>query len=988
MSFTKKHLACICALVLLLSVLLTVAAEGADAGAADNAGTASGTVEETSPADTANKKTDSFKSHSYEEYDAQYAGKAYPTEPIFVDAVTAYTSKSEDAQVTVMEKVGEKAGSVLHMGADGSVTFRFDVPREGRYHMVIHYYPIEGKGSAIQRSLLIDGELPFEEARSLSFYRVFANIGEKKYSSSGNEYRRDQEESPRWIDFPLRSTSSYLDDYLSLYFTAGSHTLTLEAINEPMVLAGFTLCQLERTPTYAEMLEAYRQEGYKEITAADSTIHVSAEEPSAKTSATFYALEDRTSPLNEPFSMTQTRLNTIGGNGWSYQGDWMEWALDVKEAGLYKLCIRAKQNFKSGTFSTRSIYIDGALPFAEANDVRFQYNNNWQVVTPADTSGEPYLFYLPAGEHTIRMEVSLAGHSSILRDVQEAVDELSAVYRKVIMLTGAQPDGLRDYKLDKNMPEIFTVFEAQMTVLERANEQLIALSGGKKGEQSATIDKLLVQLELFCDEPDDIPENLTNFNDNISSLAAWLLSISEQPLLLDFFEFLPVDAAAPAADASVWEKIWVEIQSFFLSFVNDYNTIEDSDATQDVTSSVELWLAGNAGRDQATSIKTLADNYFTASEGVRLAIRLVDMDVLLRAVSADEGPDVAIFQSQSTPINYALRSALQSLSEFDDIDEVSQRFAESALVPLTWDDNIYALPEQQTFLMMFYRKDVLYDLGLSVPNTWDEFYAMIPTIQNNNLCVGVPSPVATTSGSTSTAVNDMLVALLYQNGLSIFNEDGSRCVLNTPEAAEVFTTWTELYTKYKIDKTISEINRFRTGEAPIVITAYTFYNTLQVAAPEINGLWGMAPVPGTVQADGSIKRSVGSSGSNVIMFGNAEDKAASWKFMKWWTSAEIQTLYGREIEILQGASARWPTANLEAMAQLPWPSEISKALQAQWQEVQGVPEVAGGYYVGRNIDNAIKQVINQGQNPRETIFDYVDLINEEIIYKRQELGLE
>ena len=467
-----------------------------------------------------------------------------------------------------------------------------------------------------------------------------------------------------------------------------------------------------------------------------------------------------------------------------------------------------------------------------------------------------------------------------------------------------------------------------------------------------------------------------------------MLSVSEQPILMDYFVLDSPNAPKLKADASALSKIWVEIKSFFLSFVNDYNTIEDSAGAESASSMVELWLAGNAGRDQATSIKTLADNYFTEAEGVRLNIRLVDMDVLLRAVSASEGPDVAIFQAQSTPVNYAIRSALQNLSEFKDIDEVTSRFSESAMVPLTFNGNVYALPEQQTFLMMFYRKDVLYDLNLSVPNTWEDFYAAVPILQNNNLSVGLPSPVQTQSGGTATSLNDMLVALLYQNGINVYSENGDKCLLNRPEAVEVFTDWTELYTKYKIDKQINEVNRFRTGEAPIVISQYTFYNTLSVAAPEIKGLWGVAPIPGTMQEDGSINRSAGSTGTNVIMFGNAKDKEASWKFMKWWTSAEIQTLYGREIEILQGASARWPTANLEAMKNLPWSAEISKAINEQWKYVKGVPEVAGGYYVGRNVDNAIKQVINEGQNPRETILDYVDQINDEITYKRHELGLE
>ena len=654
---------------------------------------------------------------------------------------------------------------------------------------------------------------------------------------------------------------------------------------------------------------------------------------------------------------------------------------------LYRLSIRAKQNYKSGSFSTRSVWIDNKLPFEEAANIKFRFNNQWQMVTAQMENGDPYLFYLSEGEHTIRLEVALGDHSELLRLVEDSVNELSGIYRKVIMLTGSMPDSLRDYKLKKNLPEIFTSMEDQIKTLNQVNDYLVKLSG-KKGEESATIDKLLVLLKLFQEKPDKIPANLTYFNDNISALASWMLSVSEQPILMDYFVLDSPNAPKLKADASALSKIWVEIKSFFLSFVNDYNTIEDSAGAESASSMVELWLAGNAGRDQATSIKTLADNYFTEAEGVRLNIRLVDMDVLLRAVSASEGPDVAIFQAQSTPVNYAIRSALQNLSEFKDIDEVTSRFSESAMVPLTFNGNVYALPEQQTFLMMFYRKDVLYDLNLSVPNTWEDFYAAVPILQNNNLSVGLPSPVQTQSGGTATSLNDMLVALLYQNGINVYSENGDKCLLNRPEAVEVFTDWTELYTKYKIDKQINEVNRFRTGEAPIVISQYTFYNTLSVAAPEIKGLWGVAPIPGTMQEDGSINRSAGSTGTNVIMFGNAKDKEASWKFMKWWTSAEIQTLYGREIEILQGASARWPTANLEAMKNLPWSAEISKAINEQWKYVKGVPEVAGGYYVGRNVDNAIKQVINEGQNPRETILDYVDQINDEITYKRHELGLE
>ena len=163
---------------------------------------------------------------------------------------------------------------------------------------------------------------------------------------------------------------------------------------------------------------------------------------------------------------------------------------------LYRLSIRAKQNYKSGSFSTRSVWIDNKLPFEEAANIKFRFNNQWQMVTAQMENGDPYLFYLSEGEHTIRLEVALGDHSELLRLVEDSVNELSGIYRKVIMLTGSMPDSLRDYKLKKNLPEIFTSMEDQIKTLNQVNDYLVKLSG-KKGEESATIDKLLVLLKLF-----------------------------------------------------------------------------------------------------------------------------------------------------------------------------------------------------------------------------------------------------------------------------------------------------------------------------------------------------------------------------------------------------------------------------------------------------------------------------------------------------------
>ena len=53
----------------------------------------------------------------------------------------------------------------------------------------------------------------------------------------------------------------------------------------------------------------------------------------------------------------------------------------------------------------------------------------------------------------------------------------------------------------------------------------------------------------------------------------------------------------------------------------------------------------------------------------------------------------------------------------------------------------------------------------------------------------------------------------------------------------------------------------------------------------------------------------------------------------------------------------------------------------------GFPEIAGGYSTTRHMTNAIRKVINDKEDPRETLLTYTRTINEEIKIKRREFGL-
>ncbi len=917
---------------------------------------------------------------TYSDYVRQVGEAPRPTAPLILSATQNYTAEDPIARVEELDGT-----AALVTGDSGRVTWSFTVDTAGFYDLFFRYRAVEGKGATIERALYLDGTLPFSEARDLVFNRIYEDEGEKIYSKHGNEYRRPQKECFLWQTVRAVSNATFNDEGISLYLSAGAHTLTLESIAEPMALAEIRFEQAPVAAPYKEVLAGWQAAGYPEYNG--TPVSIQGEDALYKSTNTLYAVENRTSTITEPFELTKTLLNCIGGTNWKYKHQWVEWEITVPESGLYKIGMRALQDFVSGGNAYRRLTIDGELPFAEAEGLMVKYSMDWQMLALGDGE-EPYLFYLEEGRHVLRLTVVLGDMYALLEQANNSVTELNKLYRDVLMITGTVPDTYRDYDLDEKIPHLMDTLERNIANLTQVREGLEALSDAG-GEQTVYVNQLLVQLNSFVDRPNTIATRLSKLSENLNSLASWIVSASEVSLLIDKIIVCAPDAALPAADAGFFKALWESIRAFFISFVHDYYAVDSFVETDgEPAGEVVLWMAGASGRDQANIIKNLSDFYFTDQTGIRLTIKLVDMDALLRSVASNSGPDVALFQGQSQAVNYGIRGAAYDLNRFADVGEVTSRFAPSALTSLQYGGKLYALPEQQNFMMMFYRTDVLNELGATAPNTWEEFYRLIPQLSENNYSIGLPTPATVQSGSSASGINDMFSALLLQNKAGVYNADGSRCVLDTLEGIEAFVQWSEFYTKYDLPVSYSDINRFRTGEMPVIITSYGFYNSLAVAAPEIQGLWTMAPIPGTPTADGTVDRSVASNVSCAMLFENAQDVDDAWAFLKWWTSAETQTMYGQEIEALQGRSARWATANLEAMEALPWNSSIAKQIQAQWEWVQGIPEVPGGYYTGRSVDNAIKSVINMGESPRESLLDAVIQINNELRVKRQEFGLE
>ena len=648
------------------------------------------------------------------------------------------------------------------------------------------------------------------------------------------------------------------------------------------------------------------------------------------------------------------------------------------------------------------------------------FDRDWNLVTLSDDDNKPLDFYFKKGTHKIRLEVTLGEIGNLISEIQDSIFRLNQVYRTILVLTGTMPDQYRDYEIEKVYPDEVELMNLESKRLFHYVDKFVQITG-QKSNQISPAETLAIQLEKFYARPEKITQSFVNFKDNITSLGASLLTMTESKLDVDYIAFQSSNRKIKKANSNFFKNAKHEIVSFVTSFFVDSSSLGNVYGEND-EHTIQVWVV--VGRDQAQILKNMIDDTFTPKTGINVNVKVIVVDALLNAVLAGNGPDIVISTYSSHPVDYALRNANVNLKRFPDCDEVLKQFKESAYESYKYNGGLYALPETETFNLLFYRKDILEQLGVEVPRTWKELIEILPTLQGNNLSVGVPYPNIVTPDMST------LYSMIYQRGGTIYNEKGTRSIIDSEAGVTSFKTYTGLFNDYGFPTIYDFASRFRTGEMPIGVANYATFNTLTVSAPEIRGLWDFTYILGTEKEDGTIDRSniAGTTCTMMIKKGtdlddlglsNAQELANivfnggklpetmdgvdsrtwaqvvknetriqdSWTFLKWWVSTETQVRFGRELEAVLGSSARYATANVEALKQLAWKSAQLEILVNSLDETVGVPEVPGSYYTPRHVVNAARKVVNDKTDARETLIDYTRLINEEIVRKRQEFNL-
>lgn len=864
----------------------------------------------------------------------------------------------------------------IHWLDSATIELTVDVANTGLYDLVIDYYPLGSGNTPLQGELKVNGEYQYFEQRNLQFPYQWRNaVDTFSTDERGNEKMPDQVMVETWMQTTLTDAAHLYERPMQIQLQAGMNTLELTNVRGEAYIGNVTVQPTGVAPTYEQYKNMHQGQSQ-----GATLITIEAEQYTQKNQS-YLLPQVVNNPSVYPYETGRKLLNALSGQNWLESGQEFTWEFQVPETGLYELSLKVLQNFKSDTSVFRDILIDGELLFSELGSYPFMYDTKWQNVTLSNQDAEPFQFYLTAGSHTITMKANAANFMEANQLLETIKSDIERTTLSIKKLTGNQTDSSRQWDIIEYMPELPAEIASWLNKLEIVYDLLMKYSAnGKEYPEVVTLKEIVYKIEEIQKKPNDIPKKLNDLSEGTGSVTQKIVSMTtalqKQPLSLDRFYIHGNAVELEKAEVSFVKKMTNSVQEFFISFTQTETKLNSNDP--DV---LDVWI--NRPRQYVDVLQAMIDETFTKATGVQVKLSIMpDESKLILANAANTQPDVALGVSTNLPYELAVRGAAAELTQFEDFYDYVSQFAPGSLMSYIVDDKAYGIPETLDFYVTFYREDIMNELNVPIPNTWDDVLSILPELQRFGM--NFYTPLAGAGGFKpfmSTA------PYIYQAGGDLYAENGMSTGINSEEAVDGIKFMTDMFSVYSMPLQVGNFyNSFRYGTLPIGVSNFSTYIQLMSAAPEIAGLWDIALHPGMENEAGEIERWATGSAQSAMIFEKSDKQAQGWEFLKWWMDTDTQVTFANKIQNLYGPTYMWNTANLDAFVQLPWDEKAKAIILEQWDWLVEVPKAPGSYMLERELSNVWNEIVFDGANPRAAIDDAVIRIDREFARKLEEFG--
>ena len=864
-------------------------------------------------------------------------------------------------------------GGTADVSSGDTFEVRIDVPQTALYRIGFDYLSYDSSILPIEFGLMIDGEYPYYETRSLKFETTWVSDDKKELDRYGNEIVSLPDKLIRW-EYKCLSDAGYrYSEPLLTELEAGEHVFGITVQEGRFLLGNITLSAPETIASYTGSQKA---EG-------SALIEIEAEDFSERSHSSIHAAGEYDNSIS-PLSAKEKVLNIVDEDSFNTAGQRITYDFTVENAGWYYLAMNYRQSEKNGFPVFVDVRIDGKIPNEAFRNYPVEAQTGFETGTFTDPDGNNLSVYLESGVHSVSLTIS----ADELRYALEAVDlimsgisDLSLEIKKV---AGTNKDKYRDLKITRYIPDVQTKLYGWVDELYDITEKAMKYVDADEPKDVAAFSYLLIaagQLQSLAEEPDElvyrVDELATSVNSINTQIANFVDLINDNDLAIDRLFIYQEDAELPDG-LGFFKGIAMNIKRFFYSFFGQSYSASNTDKSH-----VQVWV--NRPRQYVEIMQKMIDESFTPKTGIEVDLSLMtDAQKLILSNASGDTPDIATGINYSIPFDLAIRGALVDLTKFSDYKEVFGRYNDGLLVPSVVGDGLYSLPETMNYYVLFYRTDILGKLGLSVPNTMKELIGMLPDLQMRGLNVYYPTaPMLSMRNFHGTT------PLIFQNHGQLYGLTALDILLDSEATVEGFTELTELFTLYDLPVDVPNFyQHFRNGDLPLGIADFNSYNLILNAAPEIANSWEIALVPGTEDPEtGEILRYMAGGAESTVMFvSNDEREQRAWSFMEWWSSAEVQAEFGQRLQILYGDEYIWPTANLEAFEMLPYPTAHKDVIMEQAGYILEAPRLLGSYMMERETSNAYNDIVVNGETLRSRIDEAAKIVKRETERKLEEFG--
>jgi multiple sugar transport system substrate-binding protein len=246
---------------------------------------------------------------------------------------------------------------------------------------------------------------------------------------------------------------------------------------------------------------------------------------------------------------------------------------------------------------------------------------------------------------------------------------------------------------------------------------------------------------------------------------------------------------------------------------------------------------------------------------------------VLTAHRAGNGPDLVQAEYQALP-SLVVADVAADISQ--DVEGIADAFTEDIWQLTTFDETVYAVPQDLAPMMLYYRQDLFDQMGLQVPTTWDEFRQVAEQVQQQD-----PKLHLTTFSSEDPG---WFAGLSQQAGAEWWTLDGSTWTVGIDDepTQQVADYWGDLVADGLVlgqpmytPQWNAQLNDGSLLAWPSAIWGPA---VLEGIAPDTRGKWAMTPLPAWESGD---ERVGFWGGSSTAVTTDADDTAAAAEFAAW-----------------------------------------------------------------------------------------------------------